>query len=265
MYTITSTTLKTHKCRYLHLSNPGRPAIVVLPGNLQEIESLGMFNQGLSRDFDYYVLELPGTGLNEPLHPTHPMVYLTQCLQLFVEQTVKRPTALLALSYATPIGLEFAKNNLWITQLVLGGSMREIPEKRWPDALALMSNCMYDRTRFAEDFITALSADDDTIPRRKAAKRAAQLKARQYSDEQFKCFIYNSIRIMCYQALDLNKIRCPTLCFTGDLDPYVTKELWLFLLCQMARILWKSRPPAAQAPRLPKQYLLIFHGVPTLW
>lgn len=49
----------------MNIPNPEKLALVVLPGNLQEIESIKTFNEGLSCDFDYYAVELPGTGLTQ--------------------------------------------------------------------------------------------------------------------------------------------------------------------------------------------------------
>ena len=53
-------------------------------------------------------------------------------------------------------------------------------------------------------------------------KKAAKIKASKYSDDQFWCFINNSLRLLVYKPEQLEKIKCPTLCFTGEKDPYVT-------------------------------------------
>ena len=214
--------------RVYHRENPGKPSLVLLPGNLQEIESIEQINCALSNEFDYYVIELPGTGLTKPLHPKYTINFQTDCLIQFVKEYIKVPIHLIALSYATPIGLEYAKSQP-IEKLVLGGSMREIPKERWSDAFLLMSNSMKDRSQFAENFIDILSVENKDIPRQGAVYRAAKMKAKKYSEDQFMCFIYNSIRLFAYLADEFNKVACPTLCFTGDLDPYVTREECLAL------------------------------------
>lgn len=63
--------LKGKLSRHLHIRNPGKPVLIFIPGNLQEIETIKDFNHGLSRHFDYHVVELPGTGMTPPLHMTY--------------------------------------------------------------------------------------------------------------------------------------------------------------------------------------------------
>ena len=222
MNNIQELTLDGHKARFMHISNPDKPAIVVLPGNLQEIESIQLFNNGLSTDFDYYAIEVPGTGLTEPLHASYPIAYQGNLLKTFVETVVKQPIYLLAVSYSTPIALEFAKSNPWLLGLTLAGSMKETPVDRWGDVFSLLSSSLKDRSSFSTEFINSLTVEDDSIPRWKAVKKSAKLKAKKYSEDQFWCFIQNSLRFLVYKPQNLDKIRCPTFCFTGDRDPYVT-------------------------------------------
>lgn len=222
MYKIQNFSLDNHLSRYLHINNHEKPAIIVLPGNLQEIESIQLFNNGLSIDFDYYALELPGMGLTKPLHPSFSISYLADLLTSFIKNKIKKPAYLLAVSYATPIALEAAKCNPWISRLALAGSMKDSPVEDWGGIFALLSNSLKDRSTFSTLFIDSLTTDDKSIPRQRAVKKAAKIKASKYTDDQFWCFINNSLRLLVYKPVELEKIKCPTLCFTGEKDPYVT-------------------------------------------
>lgn len=217
--------LKNHQARFLHEKNMGKEVLVFIPGNLQEIETIKDFNQGFSRLFDYWVIELPGTGMTKPLHPSFSILFVAECLADFLDQYIDVKVNLVACSYATPIALEVAKRYPdKINRLVLAGSMKDIPHEEWATVLGLMADCLRDPGRFAEGFMDLLTQESEQIPRQSTIIKATMRKACRYTEEQFWCFIYNSIRLMTYQSTDLQTITCPTLCFTGELDPYVTKE-----------------------------------------
>lgn len=225
MYQIENISINNKEARFMHINKVGAEPLLFIPGNLQEIETIKDFNNGLSNDFDYWVLEIPGTGMTKPLHPHHSIPFLSDCLASFIETHIKRPVHLVVCSYATPIAIEFAKhNNHWLKKLVLAGSMREIPQAEWATVLGLMADCLRNPERFAADFLDLLTTESERIPRQNLIIKATMRKAARYSTSQFWCFIYNSIRLMSYYPEDLGLIKCPTLCFTGELDPYVTKE-----------------------------------------
>jgi len=227
MFKIINSTIKCHEIRHLHIENKKKPILLFIPGNLQEIETIKSFNEGFSRAFDYYALELPGTGHTSPLHPSYDVGYLAEILLEFVETYIDAPFNLVTCSYGTAIGIEFAKSNSQLLDnLVLAGSMREIPLSEWPTVLGLMADCLRDPSKFAGDFMTLLTDTTVDIPRQKTIIKATKRRALQYTSDQFWCFIFNSIRLMSYRPNvdELTKIQCPTLCFTGEYDPYVTKE-----------------------------------------
>lgn len=225
MYQISNISINNYEARFMHTKKAGAAPLLFIPGNLQEIETIKEFNSGFAEDFDYWVLELPGTGMTQPLHPHHSIHFLSDCLTSFIETYIKQPVNLVVCSYATPIAIEFAKhNNHWLRKLVLAGSMREIPQAEWATVLGLMADCLRNPQRFAADFLNLLTVENERIPRQELIIKATMRKAARYSTSQFWCFIYNSIRLMTYYPEDLDMIKCPTLCFTGEMDPYVTKE-----------------------------------------
>lgn len=243
MYQINSILINNHEARYMHVNKAGSTPLLFIPGNLQEIETIKEFNIGFAKEFDYWVLEVPGTGMTKPLHPHHSIQFLSECLASFVETYIKQPVHLVVCSYATPIAIEFAKrNNRWLKKMVLAGSMREIPQTEWATVLGLMADCLRNPEQFASDFLDLLTTESDLIPRQKLIIKATMRKAARYSTSQFWCFIYNSIRLMSYYPQDLGLIKCPTLCFTGELDPYVTKERCLELAGEIPNAYFTTIP-----------------------
>lgn len=230
MLNVKTISLQSKVSRYLHVPNPGKEVLVFIPGNLQEIETIRDFNVGFSEGFDYWVIELPGTGMTEPLHPSFTISFLSDCLAEFLKNHVDAKVNLVACSYATPIALEFTKKYPeYVDRLVLAGSMKEIPHAEWATVLGLMADCLREPTRFARDFMGLLCEKTGSVPRQETIIKATMRKASRYTEQQFWCFIYNSIRLMTYLPNELGKITCPTMCFTGELDPYVTKERCLEL------------------------------------
>ncbi len=224
MSNVNKISLQSHEARYMHISNTAE-SLVFIPGNLQEIETIKDFNIGFSKSYDYWAVELPGTGMTNPLHPSYSISFLAEYLAEFIGTYIGKSVNLVSCSYATPIALELAKHHPeMVDRLVLAGSMEEIPIVEWPTVLGLMADCLREPDRFAEDFLNLLTDKSEIIPRQDIIVKATKRKACRYTQEQFWCFIYNSIRLMSYRPYDLNKIKCPTMCFTGDLDPYVTKE-----------------------------------------
>jgi len=220
---ITTIQIKSHNVRFLHKKNEEKPILVFIPGNLQEIETIRDFNEGFSENFNYFAIELPGTGHTDPLHPSYNINYLADCLHEFIEQYVGDKFYLVSCSYATALSIEYAKTHSdRLLKLVLAGSMQDIPIDEWPTVLGLMADCLREPAQFAGDFMKLLTAKNVRIPRQRAIIKATKSKASKYTQNQFWCFIFNSIRLMSYRAEHLDRIGCETLCFTGEHDPYVT-------------------------------------------
>ncbi len=225
MKNIVDFTVCGHSARFLHLPKSGAESLVFLMGSLQEIESVSAFNQGFSASYDYWAIELPGSGNSAPLHPRYPVSFLAECLSEVHTRFIGRPFHLVACSYATGIALEYARR--WqevLHRMVLAGSMSDIPLSEWPVMLQLMRDCAYDTEAFAEGFIALLSESHPSILRQPAIRRAATRKARHYREDNFWHFVFNTIRLMTYHPGELGCIQTPTLVFTGEHDPYVKPE-----------------------------------------
>lgn len=226
MGNIVEVNVKGYQCRYMHAENKGKPNLVFLMGSLQEIESVQVFNRTFSQDYNYWVIELPGSGNTQPLHPKYDVRFLADCLDVFNRQVMQREKFyLVACSYATGIALEYAKiAQHQLHRIALAGSMMDIPLDEWPTMLQLMRDCAYDTPKFATGFIDLLTDKSGVIEKRNVIQRAAVRKASSYREENFWHFVFNTIRLMCYNPMDLEKINVPTLVFTGEYDPYVKPE-----------------------------------------
>lgn len=168
-----NTNLNGHTARYLHLSNYGKPALVFLPGALQDIDALREYNKGLSEYFDYFILELPGTG-DTPYLPAHITIgFLAECLDSFTRKCIRRPFNLVACSYATAVALDYGRNKPnMLDGLVLAGSMLRIPESEWPNMLLLLRQCYVNQDQFAEGFTKLLSSDKCNSKRQAVIKKS---------------------------------------------------------------------------------------------
>ncbi|TVZ39398.1 pimeloyl-ACP methyl ester carboxylesterase [Alteromonadaceae bacterium 2753L.S.0a.02] len=224
MLTIDNIKLCGTGARHMHLKSNSQTMLFV-PGALQDIESIKQLNAGFSSNFNYHIVELPGSGHAGPLHSSYPVSFLSECLAEYVETFIKGPCHLVSCSYATGIAIEYAKKNSQrIQTLTLAGAMQEIPQASWQIVLGLMADSLRSPQKFASDFVELLTASDRPIPKLETIKKATLRKTRKYTHSEFWTFIYNTIRLMSYRATDLDQITCPTLCFTGEYDPFVTPE-----------------------------------------
>ena len=220
-----NTKLKGHDVRFLKVPNPGRPKMVFLPGNLQQVTSLKTLSAGFSSNFEFYAIELPGAGANKPLPEGYSITYLSQCLDDFVQAHICEEFSLVSCSYGTALGVEYAKlASSRLNSLVLAGCMPGIPPEFKELFIRLMSQCLKDPEGFADSYLSMLTSNMPEIPRQRAVLKASLRSAKSHTAQEYMCFIYNTLRLMEYRASELNKIRCPTLCFTGELDPFVTAK-----------------------------------------
>ena len=88
----------------------------------------------------------------------------------------------------------------------------------------------------------------DAIPRQKKIIRVLRKKGKHYTKNQRLSVVYNTIRLMSRHSGDLSPVICPTLCFTGEYDAYISPEAvsklaralpqWLTLLLFQTQIIW---------------------------
>ncbi|MFT7560912.1 MAG: pimeloyl-ACP methyl ester carboxylesterase [Flavobacteriales bacterium] len=213
-----------HDVRAMHIPNTGKPVMVFLMGSLQDIEGVGQFSDGFSPYFDYWAVELPGFGKTQPLHSKFGVPFIAECLAVFVEEYVGSSFNLVACSYATAIALDYAKlHQNRLENMVLVGSMMDIPLSHWPTMLQLLRDVSFDPPKFASGFVDLLTVDHPDIPRQAAIRRAATRRAK-VDGENLWHFVFNTIRLMSFNVGDLSGITVPTLVYTGEHDPYVTPD-----------------------------------------
>lgn len=226
---INDITLQGFSCRHFtSIKSDGRDALILLPGNLMEIETMELFNVALARDYDYAIVELPGYGAAQPLDPKFGMDFLSECLETYKKSIFgHRKTHIIGVSYSSAVAVEYAKTHSdQINSMCLVGAMPMIPVSNRTTFIELMYFSLNDKRVFAEKFIDLLTNPGVGLTDRKhrAIVRAAKMKALRNSDADAWRFINNTTRILSYHPGDTSTIDVPTLCMTGEHDTYVTPE-----------------------------------------
>lgn len=210
-----------HQARVLHLEKDA-PTCVYLFGALQDISTISMFTDELSKHYNYLAIELPGTGRTDPLSPTYSFAYLAECLNDVLLETVGDiPVRIVACSYGAASAGEWAKRYPdRVTQIAFAGAMAHIPEKHWPTLFNLMHLAYGEKKEFSAGFIDLMMDRNINLDRFNSIKKAAIRKARYYSDEHVNSFIYNTIRLCSHEVGDLSGVTAPVLVTTGEYDPF---------------------------------------------
>jgi NAD(P)-dependent dehydrogenase (short-subunit alcohol dehydrogenase family)/pimeloyl-ACP methyl ester carboxylesterase len=223
---IVNITLKAFEVRYLHIPNPGQPTLVVLPGGLQNIENCSILHQEVHKSFNYFFLELPGTGSTTLLPPHYPYQFITSCMYDFYKEYIQEPFHLTGISYGASVALSFAKTHArLVNRMILIGVAKSLPDKQWPPTLALLCEAYKDSESFTEAFIKLhFFKENDSIPSQKSLISIIRETGKHYTQNQRLSVVYNTIRLMSSYSGDLSPVTCPTLCFTGEYDSYTPPE-----------------------------------------
>ncbi len=213
-----------YRYAYYQCAHEGAPLGVFLIGNLQEIESVNFFSEYFSGYLNLYVVEVPGTGLTDPLLAVDSIQDQSSLLLDFLECVNISNAHILAFSYATPVALELCVKWSGAITLSMCGGMVGIPKASRLTTMAILGDAIRDRKRFAEEFIKGLTVSDKSIPRGKVIARSARQKVFQYTEKQVRCFCENTVRILAYKPSDFSTLVIPCFLFIGKKDPYVTIE-----------------------------------------
>ena len=210
-----------HEARIHHVKKDA-PTCIYLFGALQDINTIDMFTDALSERYNYFAIELPGSGRTDPLPPHHGFDYLAECLNEVLTKLIgNEPIRIVACSYGTAAAVEWARRYPQrVIQMVLAGSMAHIPEKHWPTLFNLMNRAYGDKSDFAAGFMELMMASDLVDMKFGRIKKAAIRKAKNYSDVLFKSFIFNTIRLLSHDMGDVRCIKAPVLVTTGEHDPF---------------------------------------------
>lgn len=194
-------------------------------GNLQEIESVNFFSEKFSQSLNLFVIEVPGTGLTDPLPATFTIQDQADMLIDFINHISVKSAHVLAFSYATPVALEFCAKWGNAETLSMCGGMAGIPNSSRLATMSILAAAIKDRKRFAEEFINGLTVTDGSVPRGKVIARSARQKVLKYTEKQVACFCENTIRILGYSpSKAIKKLPIPCFLFIGKKDPYVTEK-----------------------------------------
>ena len=113
MQTLKHISLNGYPARFLHIYNPNKPSLVFLPGAFMGFNSLKYYSSRFSQAFNYFVLELLGTGDLPPCQLINPLVFWG-----IVWQTV--PISILASPFIWwPVPM--VRQRLWILPASIAG------------------------------------------------------------------------------------------------------------------------------------------------
>lgn len=213
--------------RYDFYQHPSKeaPIGIFLMGTLQDIHSVSFFSDTFSQHFTLFVIEVPGTGLTDPLPATFSILDQANMLVRFID-TMAIPCAhIFSISYSTPIAVELCAR--WAGALTLsmcGGTAGVVPSLRGA-SMSLLADALHDRKHFAKRFIDGMTVNDERIPNGKIIARSARMHIFKHTEKQMMCFCENTLRLLTYQPSDaVAHIQQPALLFIGEKDPYVTPE-----------------------------------------
>jgi pimeloyl-ACP methyl ester carboxylesterase len=218
------TTLNNKKYRYSFYENINTDQYgILLMGTLQDIESVAYLSKEFSKSLNLFVVEVPGTGLTDPLSAVYSMQDQANMLLDFVCHMGISSAHVFAISYSTPIALEFCVMWPHAKSLSMYGGMAGIPESSRPDSMSILSDALHDRKKFAENFIKGMTVINSDIPRGKIIARSARQKILKNSQKQIDCFCENTIRLLSYSpSKKISKLLLPCVLIIGRQDPYVT-------------------------------------------
>ena len=108
---------RLYRYSFYESANEYAPYGIFLMGNLQEIESVDFFSLYFSKDLHLFTVEVPGTGLTDPLLAEHSIQEQAEMLALFIKKMGIDFAHVLAFSYATPFALELC--SIWSGALTL--------------------------------------------------------------------------------------------------------------------------------------------------
>lgn len=146
-----------HEYRYAFYRNNSlhAPFGIFLMGNLQEIESVKFFSEKFSESLNLFVVEVPGTGLTNPLPAVFNIQEQANLLRDFIEEMNIDSAHVLAFSYATPIALELCVNWAGAITLTMCGGMAGIPTESRLATMAILSDAIRDKKSLPMNLLVA--------------------------------------------------------------------------------------------------------------
>ncbi len=216
---------RQYRYSFYESNHSNAPYGIFLMGTLQEIESVTFLSEKFSEELNLFVVEVPGTGLTDPLPATFSIQDQTEMLRSFIAYMNIPSAHIMAISYATPMAVELCASWDGALSLSMCGGMAGVVGSLRLGTMALLADALRDRKAFAENFIKGMTVDDKSIPRGKVIARSARQKILRHSEKQIACFCENTVRLLAYKpSSSISTIQQPCLLFIGEKDPYVTIE-----------------------------------------
>lgn len=223
---VTSTVLNQNHYRYSYYRNKSSDQYAVfLLGALQDIESVHSFSRSFADKLNCITIEVPGTGLTDPLDST---VSIRDQAMMLLEliQYLNIPSChVIGFSYATAVAVELC--DLWpnVQSLSISGGVPGIPESGRHATKKMIAAAMESPKSFARTFTQSLTVKHSDIPRNSAIIKATERGIAKMSQERIDVFFENSVRLLVHKPSNVEQISVPCTICIGEHDPYATKEI----------------------------------------
>ncbi|WP_260261817.1 alpha/beta fold hydrolase [Vibrio intestinalis] len=201
--------------------------VIFLLGALQEIESVDSFSKSFANKLNCITIEVPGTGLTQPLDSTISIRDQTSMLLDLINYLGITSAHVIGFSYATAIAVELC--DLWKNVLTLSifGGVPGIPTSGRLATKKMIAAAMESPSDFAQTFTKSLTVNHPDIPRNNAIIKATERGVAKLEQERIDVFFENSVRLLVHTPTNIENISIPSTVCVGEYDPYVTTDIAL--------------------------------------
>lgn len=195
-------------------------------GAFQSMDSWTRFARAFAPRTTVLLVDPPGMGRSDLLHPDAGVDYLADCLAQVADERGIERINVVAASYGTPAAYRFAvRYPERVERIALAGTMRMLPAhmiERVAHSVALARAGK--REALAQSAVEVLICQDATreVERRASAARVLRSGIRQMSAADLMKYAANTERLLSHEPLDVSRtISGPeALVFTGEHDGF---------------------------------------------
>jgi pimeloyl-ACP methyl ester carboxylesterase len=216
-------------CRVLKPEDALYPPILFLSGAFQTMDSWDKFVTYFHNKATILLVDLPGIGKADTLPSDYGLDFLTDCVEQLLDHLSIPKVNVVAASYGSPIGYEFAKRYPdRVFHLFLGGIMKEIPIES--EVLIYRSIELLQQNRIAEfadlgiRVLLCLDTNKE-VYKSKVVSRMLKKQLLNLNANQIEKYIANTLRLFRHTPLNIEASPdVPTLITTGEYDIFTKPE-----------------------------------------
>ena len=210
-----------------HNDNPQVTPMIFLGGAFQDISSWKRFVQHFSPITTVVAVDLPGSGISEPLPVSYDFDYLSEALAKLLAVEGLKQVYLVSTSYGAPVAYQFARNySDKLDKLIMAGVMQTVPDATRENIFASLKAVEENNIeQFISIVLDGLLSHDDSFDARKKAftRKVLSRQLSSISSEQKQKFLSNSKRVLQTQSLEIGSLNnTETLVFTGEYDDFTS-------------------------------------------